>query len=62
MVMSTDGEVNLLDVLALNRNLLIGEKLTESGIANADVDGDGKPSATDALNILKYTIGLIKNF
>ena len=57
-----DGDVNLLDVLTLNRNLLIGEKLSEQGIVNADVDKDGKPSSVDALNILKFTIKLVTEF
>ncbi len=57
-----DNEVGLLDVLALNRNLLLGEKMSEQAIINADVDLDGKPSSVDALNILKYTIGLVKEF
>ncbi len=56
-----DGDVNLLDVLALNRNLLIGEELTDQGKANADVDKDGKPTAVDALNILKFTIKLVQD-
>ncbi len=55
-----DGEVDLLDVLALNRNLLIGEELGDQGKLNADVDKDGKPSAVDALNILKFTIKLVQ--
>ncbi len=55
-----DDTVNILDVLALNRNFLIGEKLTEAGTLNADVDGDGKPTSIDALMILKYTIHLIE--
>ncbi len=55
-----DGEVDLLDVLTLNRNLLIGEKLTDEGIVNADVDLDKKPTSVDALNILKFTIGIVK--
>ncbi len=55
-----DGEVDLLDVLALNRNLLIGEELGDQGKANADVDKDGKPTAVDALNILKFTIKLVQ--
>ena len=57
-----DGDVNLLDVLALNRNLLTGEAITDQGKVNADVDLDGKPTAVDALNILKYTINLVKEF
>ena len=55
-----DGDVNLLDVLALNRNLLTGEALTDQGKVNADVDKDGKPTAVDALNILKFTIKLVQ--
>ncbi len=54
-----DGVVDLLDVLTLNRNLLIGEKLTDQGTKNADVDRDGKPTSVDALTILKYTIKLV---
>ncbi len=55
-----DDNVNLLDVLTLNRNLLVGEKLTEEGVRNADVDRDGVPTSVDALNILKFTINLVK--
>jgi hypothetical protein len=54
-----DGEVSIVDVLVLNRNLLEGVPLREGGTENADVDGDGKPTASDALLILKYTIGLV---
>ncbi len=57
-----DNEIGLLDVLTLNRNLLLGEKMSEQSIINADVDLDGKPSSVDALNILKFTIGLVKEF
>ena len=57
-----DGEVNILDVLTLNRNLLIGEELSDQAKVNADVDLDGKPSSVDALNILKFTIKLVTEF
>ncbi len=57
-----DGEVNILDVIRLNRNLLCGEVLDAQAIRNADVDGDGTPSFADALMILKYTIRLITSF
>ncbi len=57
---NVDGEVNIVDVLMLNRNLLAGDKLTAEGTLNADVDQDGKPTTTDAMNILKFTIGLVK--
>ncbi len=57
-----DGAVDILDVLTLNKNLLAGTALTDQGKANADVDADGTPSSTDALNILKFTIGLVTSF
>jgi hypothetical protein len=46
----------------LNKNLLVGEELTKQGILNADVDADGVPTSADGLAILKYTVGLIKEF
>ncbi len=57
-----DGDVDVLDVLTLNKNLLAGSPLSAQGAINADVDLNGKPDATDALNILKYTIGVVKSF
>ncbi len=57
-----DGDVNILDVIALNKALLIGEKLTDQGIINADVDVDGTPTSNDSLSILKYTVGLVEKF
>ncbi len=55
-----DGTVNILDVIALNRSLLGGVPLTDQGILNSDVDGDGTPTSADSLTILKYTIDLVK--
>ncbi len=57
-----DGEVNILDVIALNKSLLAGVKLTDAGTANADVDQDGTPTSADSLSILKYTVGLVEKF
>ncbi|MBR2913366.1 MAG: dockerin type I repeat-containing protein, partial [Oscillospiraceae bacterium] len=53
------GVVDILDVIVLNRNLLGSGELSEAGQKNADVDLDGKPSAADALNIMKYLVKLI---
>ncbi len=55
-----DGAVDILDVIALNKALLIGTEISEAGRLNADVDGDGQPTSADSLIILKYTIGLEK--
>lgn len=54
------GAVDILDVIALNRALLGVKSLTEKGETAADVDLDGKPTATDALIILQFTIDLFK--
>ncbi len=55
-----DNEVNILDVLALNRNLLIGEALNSSQQLAADVNLDTHINFADSLNILKHAIGLIQ--
>ena len=55
-----NGEVDILDVIVLNRNLLGTAELTEQGQENADVDLDGKPSFADSLSIMKYLVKLIK--
>lgn len=55
-----DNTVDILDVIALNKALLIGEDISEAGRLNADVDGDGQPTSADSLTILKYTIGLVE--
>ena len=54
-----DGQVSIADVLTLNKNLMCGEKLSDEGAANADVDGDGAPSSADALNILKFVVKIL---
>lgn len=59
---NNDGVVNILDVLTLNKNLLSGEALTPQGRINADVDCDGTSTVVDSLNILKFTINLVKSF
>jgi hypothetical protein len=56
-----DGEVNILDVIALNRNLLGSADITAQGKINADVDLDGTPTSADSLNIMKYVIHLLES-
>ena len=57
-----DGEIDILDVIALNKNLLGKEILTKSQQNNADVNQSGIPDADDSLTILKYIVGLIAKF
>lgn len=55
------GEVDIIDVIALNKNLLTGEALTPMGKLNADVNQNGQPDEADALAILQYKVGILKS-
>ncbi len=54
-----DGDVDIMDVILLNRNLMIGAEVSDQGILNADVDKSGEADAVDSLNILKAVVKLI---
>lgn len=54
-----DGTVDILDIITLNKALLGSTNLSDTGTRNADVDGDGKPSANDSLAILKFIVKVI---
>lgn len=55
-----DGEVDILDVIMLNKSLLGSATLSPNGAANADVDANGKVDSTDSLNILKCVVKIIQ--
>lgn len=57
-----DGEIDILDVILLNKNLLGSTKLTEQGKRNADVDQNTKVDTTDSLTILKYVVKILDSF
>jgi len=50
------GEVDILDVITLNKAILGKDSLTPQGEKNADVDQSGKPDSTDSLNIMKLIV------
>lgn len=54
-----DSKLNVMDVILLNRNLMIGAEISEQGLKNADVDNSGSVNASDSLNILKAVVKLI---
>ncbi|MDE5564377.1 MAG: glycoside hydrolase family 9 protein [Oscillospiraceae bacterium] len=54
-----NGQLSIMDVILLNRNLMIGAKISERGMLNADVDNSGDANAIDSLNILKAVVKLI---
>ncbi|MBR4318467.1 MAG: glycoside hydrolase family 9 protein, partial [Oscillospiraceae bacterium] len=57
-----DSEIDILDVITLNKNLMGKEVLTKSQQENADVNASGLPDTDDAMKILKYIVGLITDF
>lgn len=59
---NADGEVDILDVIMLNRFLLGSVKLDAMQQKAADVDRSGKAEADDSLNILKFVVKLISSF
>ncbi len=54
-----DGNVNIADVIFINRALLGDLEMTPEQAAYADVDGQDTVSATDSLTILKYIVELV---
>ena len=57
-----DGEIDILDVIALNKFLLGSETFSNAQKTAADVDGNSVIDSTDSLNILKYVVELISSF
>lgn len=57
-----DKAVDLLDIVTLNKHLMIGTPVTPQGVLNADVNRSGLPDPTDSLNILKYLLHLTPSF
>ncbi len=54
-----NGEMNIMDVILLNRNLMIGAEISEQGMLNSDVNNSGSADAVDSLNMLKAVVKLI---
>jgi len=54
-----DGEVDITDVILVNKFLLGSGKLEPQGKANADVDVKNGVDTTDALNILKLVVEML---
>ena len=57
-----NGEIDILDVITLNKNLLGKEILDEQAQKNADVDENDKINSVDSQNILKYIVGIVTAF
>ena len=57
-----DTDLSIIDVIALNRNLMTNDPLCNTAVKNADIDGDGTPDETDALAILKEVVEITQDF
>ncbi|MBR3630387.1 MAG: hypothetical protein IKN55_07945, partial [Oscillospiraceae bacterium] len=57
-----DGKLSILDVITLNKNLMVGDELSPQGRINADVDQSDpdRPDEIDSLNILKAVVEITK--
>jgi len=53
------GEVNILDVILVNKAILGKEHLNTQQNINADFDQNGTVNSTDSLNIMKRIVGLL---
>ena len=53
-----DTDISIVDVIAMNRNIMTGDPLCETAKQNADINGNGAPDEADSLNLLKYIVGI----
>lgn len=57
-----DSEIDISDVIAINKALLGSAEMTEHMLISGDVDKNGELDFTDSLNILKFVVKLISSF
>jgi hypothetical protein len=55
-----NGEVDILDVITINKAILGKENMTAQGIKNIDFNGNNKPDSNEALTVLKLIVGMVK--
>ncbi len=54
-----NGNVEILDVVLMNRVYVGVDKISDSGKTNADTDQDGKITLSDSMNVLKLLVHLV---
>ena len=57
----SSGEVDILDIISLNKAVMGKENLTEEQLKAVDFNNNGKPDPDEALTLLKYVVGLISS-
>ena len=56
------GEVDILDVISMNKAIMGKEALTENGLKAIDFNGNGKADSSEVTQVLQYIVGLIEEF
>lgn len=56
-----DGEVDILDVITVNKAILGKEIISQEQLEAIDFNDNGKPDSDESLTLLKYIVGLIEN-
>ncbi len=54
-----NGEVDILDVITINKAIMGKEVLSDEGLANIDFNQNQKPDADESMTILKLIVGMI---
>ncbi|MBE6875738.1 MAG: hypothetical protein E7496_03290 [Ruminococcus sp.] len=57
-----NGQIDILDVVTLNKAILGKETLSENQLKAIDFNGNGKPDSEESLKLMKYIVGLITSF
>ncbi len=58
----SNGDINILDVILVNRAILGKSSLTAEQVKAVDFNGNGYPEPEEALMIMKYIVGIITDF
>ncbi|GEM_PF-1700501 len=56
---NSDGKINILDIIAVNRAVLGKETLSDAQLKAIDFNQNGKPDSEESLAVLKYLVGLV---
>lgn len=54
-----DGNIDIMDVITINRTILGKETLSQEQVEAIDFNGNNKPDDEDSLHLMKYIVNLI---
>ena len=57
-----DGNIDILDVIVINKAILGKEEISEKQLKAIDFNHNGRPDSSESLAIMKYIVGLITSF